>query len=70
MQNELYRLLTVKNIDNNLEVLEWLDSKSDMSDFVISLLKDRMLLEKDIKVREANKERKVGVNGEMRRYRK
>lgn len=70
MHNELYRLLAVKNIDDNLEVLEWLDSKSNMNDFVINLLKDRMLLEKDIRVQETNKERKVGVNGEMRRYRK
>lgn len=57
MQNELYRLLVFENNEINSEILKWIDSKSNSNEFIINLLKDKMLAEKLIDDKSNRKQR-------------
>lgn len=57
MQNELYRLLVFENNEINSEILKWIDSKSNSNEFIINLLKDKMLSEKLIDNKSNKKQR-------------
>lgn len=57
MQNELYRLLVFENNEINSEILKWIDSKSNSNEFIINLLKDKMLAEKLIDDKSNKKQR-------------
>lgn len=70
MQNELYRLLIFENNEINSEILKWIDSKNNSNEFIINLLKDKMLSENTTKTRGSDRRRRVGINGEMSKYRK
>ena len=57
MQNELYRLLVFENNEINSEILKWIDSKSNSNEFIINLLKDKMISEKLIDDKSNKKQR-------------
>lgn len=57
MKNELYRLLIFENNEINSEILKWIDNKSNSNEFIINLLKDKMLSEKLIDDKSNKKQR-------------
>lgn len=55
------RLIKFYDTPENLELFDWINKKDNSNDFIIKVL---------LKEFNKSKERRVGINGEMSRYRK
>lgn len=58
---KMARLIKFYDTPENLELFDWINKKYNSDDFIIKVL---------LKEFNNSKERRVGINGEMSRYRK